>query len=204
MKKRLTIFVEGETDELFFRLLVSILFQTAHKKPWDKERLIFVSLDGICNAEAIIRDSILEIPNKDRFSDSVCLIHDTDAFEYQKKPPVHFERVERVAKENHCGFFPVPITHNIEDMIAFSLQEIRKYLGVPESFVLPKGCDGLTVLKKLHKEVGRFYVKGHKSEGLLRCLDYPSISKKYCSALKPLCDYLELGCEGNLCKIKKK
>jgi len=89
-------------------------------------------------------------------------------------------------------------------MIAFSLNEIIKYLQVPSDYKIPKGLSGLTLLKRLHKEVGQYYIKGNKCEGLLRCLNYSSISKKYCKVLKSLCDYLELGCNNNLCKIKKK
>ena len=204
MQKRLTVFVEGETDELFFRLLVANLFKTARKKVWSKERLDFVPLDGICNAEAIIENAIADLTDRERFSDTVCLIHDTDAFEYQKKPPVHFDKVKRIAERNGCCFFSIPVSRNVEDMIAFSLPEIRRHLNISPSFSLPRGLGGLETLKKLYKEAGKYYIKGHKSEDMLRCLDYPSISKKYCSVLKPLCDYLELDCVGNLCRIRKK
>lgn len=89
-------------------------------------------------------------------------------------------------------------------MIVFSLKEVIDYLKVSADYKIPKDMNGLSLLKALHKEVGQYYIKGNRCEGLLRCLDYSSISKKYCKVLKPLCDYLELECNANLCKIKKK
>lgn len=204
MNKRLTIFVEGDTDKLFFNLLISFLFKNAKKREWDKTRLGIITLDGICNTEGIIKSTLDDLPNKDKYIDTALLIFDTDAFEYQKKPPISLERVERITKKRNCSFFSIPIEHNVEDMIAFSLHEIITYLKIPADYKIPKGLSGLNLLKRLHKEVGQYYIKGNKCEGLLRCLDYSSISKKYCKVLKSLCDYLELDCNNNLCKIKKK
>lgn len=62
----------------------------------------------------------------------------------------------------------------------------------------------MSLLKALHREAGLFYIKGNKCEELLKTLDYSSISKKYCKVLKPLCEYLELGCTGSFYKIKRK
>ena len=204
MKKRLSIFVEGDTDKLFFNLLISFLFKNAKKKEWGKDRLNIYTLDGICNTEAIVRSTLDDLDNKDKYSDTVLLIYDTDAFEYQKKPPISLERIERISLSNKCEFFSIPIKHNVEDMIVFSLKEVIDYLKVPADYKLPKDMNGLSLLKALHKEVGQYYIKGNKCEGLLRCLDYSSISKKYCKVLKPLCDYLELECTAKLCKIKKR
>lgn len=202
--KRLTIFVEGDTDKLFFSLLISFLFKNANKKPWDKYRFKIVALNGICNADSMIKDNVLYLKDKDKFDDTVCLIHDTDAFEFQKKPPISIERVERISKQSGCSFLEIPISHNVEDMIAFSLNEILNYLGLPKNHQIPKDLTGLELLKKLHKDAGQYYIKGNKCEELLKCLNYSSISKKYCSVLKPLCDYLELGCKQKFCRIKRK
>lgn len=204
MTKRLTLFVEGDTDKLFFSLLISFLFKNAKKREWDKNRLSIVTLDGICNAEGIIKSTLDDLSNKEKYLDTALLIYDTDAFEYQKKPPISLERVEKIAKKRDCELFSIPIEHNVEDMIAFSLSEIITYLKISSDYKIPKGLSGLTLLKTLHKEAGQFYIKGNRCEGLLRCLNYSSISKKYCKVLKPLCDYLELECNTNLCKIKRK
>ena len=202
--KRLLIFVEGDTDRLFFSLLISFLFKNANVKAWDKHLLRIISLDGICNAEAIIKNEIANQEDKDKYNNTICLIHDTDAFEYQKKPPISIERVKRISESEHCDFMEIPVVHNVEDMIAFSLKEIITYLKLPKNYNAPKNISGLALLKRLHKDAGGYYIKGNKSEGLLRCLDYSSISKRYCETLKPLCDYLELNCRQNLCKIKRK
>ena len=204
MKKRLTIFVEGDTDKLFFSYLISFLFKNAKKKEWGNNYLKIVSLDGICNADGIITSTIDDLEEKDKHSDTICLIYDTDAFEYQKKPPISLERVKRISDNKGCDFFSIPIVHNVEDMIAFSLSEIRTYLNIPSSYKIPKGLNGIELLKNLHKEAGQYYIKGNKCEGLIKCLDFNSISKKYCSTLKPLCDYLGLECSQNLCRIKRK
>ena len=204
MKKRLSIFVEGDTDKLFFGLLISFLFRNANKRQWDSSRLNVVSLDGICNADGIIKSTLSDLPDREKYEDTATLIYDTDAFEYQKKPPISLKRVERLARENGCDFFSIPIEHNVEDMIVFSLSEIISYLKIPSDYKIPKNIDGLALLKTLHKEAGQFYIKGNRCEGLLKCLDYSSISKKYCKDLRPLCEYFELECEYNLCRIKKK
>lgn len=205
MTKRLMIFVEGDTDKLFFSLLISFLFQNAGKKEWPVFRLKIIPLDGICNADSIIKNEIGSLENKDKFDDTICLIYDTDAFEYQKKPPISIDRVKKISEANNCGFFEIPIEHNVEDMIVFSKKEILNYLRLPSNYIIPKDISGLNLLKKMHKDAGKYYVKGNKSEELLKCLDYSSISKKYCHVLKPLCNYLELGCNNNdFCKIKRK
>lgn len=204
MRKRLSLFVEGDTDKLFFTLLISFLFKNAKKKEWNKDTLKIITLDGICNADGIVNSTLSDLDNKDKYDDTAVLIYDTDAFEYQKKPPISLERVERIVRNNKCKFFSIPIEHNVEDMITFSLKEIINYLKIPSDYKMPKDLDGLTLLKLLHKEAGQYYIKGNKCEGLLRCLNYSAISKKYCKVLKPLCDYFELECNSNLCKIKRK
>ncbi len=202
LSKRLTIFVEGETDKLFFSLLISFLFKNANKKQWPNHQLRIISLDGICQAESIIKSEITYLENTDKFRDTICLIHDTDAFEYQKKPPVSIERVKHITEQKGCIFLEIAITHNVEDMIAFSAKEIIEFLKLPKTYIIPKNETGLNILKSMHKAAGEYYVKGHKSENLLKCLNYSSICKKFCLTLKPLCDYFELDCRQNLCRIK--
>lgn len=204
MHKRLTIFVEGVTDKLFFSYLISFLFKNAKKKMWDKSHLNIVSLDGIGNSEANIKIGIDELDKRNIYQDAVCLIYDTDAFEYQKSPPINIERIKKFSENNSCEFFSIPVTHNVEDMIVYSLKEILKFLKIPSSYKIPKELSGLNLLKALHKEAGKFYIKGNRCDDLLKILDYSSISKKYCGVLKPLCTYLELNCSGSFCQIKKK
>ena len=204
LPKRLTIFVEGDTDKLFFSLLISFLFRNADKREWPKHQLRIISLDGICNAESIIKSEITYLENPEKFSDTICLIHDTDAFEYQKKPPISIERVKHISEQKGCAFLEIAITHNVEDMIAFSQKEILEYLKLPKDFNVPKNETGLNILKILHKAAGEFYIKGYKCEKLLKSLNYSSICKKFCSTLKPLCDFLGLDCKQNLCKIRTK
>ena len=204
MKKRLTIFVEGDTDQSFFDHLISFLFENAGKKRWDKSCLYIIPLDGICKAEALIRTHLQEIRQNSQFDDTVCLIYDTDAFEYQKQPPVKMGRVKQLVEENGCSFLAIPVVHNVEDMMVFSLKEICEYLQISPSFKIPEGLSGLALLKRLHKEAGQFYVKGHKCEDLIKRLDYSSICKKYCDTLNPLCKCFGFDCKGNLCRIRKK
>lgn len=203
MNKRLTIFVEGETDKLFFSYLLNFFFRNAKRKKWDKNRLNIISLDGICNAYGIVKNTIIDLDNKERYIDTVCLIYDTDAFEYEKKPPIGLQRVKRITEENNCDFFSIGIVHNVEDMISFSKDEIIKYLKIPSTYKIPKNLYGINLLKALHKEVGLYYIKGSRCEDLIKCLNYSAIGRKYCSSLRILCDYLELNCSYNLCKIKK-
>lgn len=193
-----------DTDKIFFDLLVTFLFKNAKKRKWNKENLKIITLEGICNADGIIDSTLFDLDNKEKYSDTVVLIYDTDAFEYQKKPPISLERVGRIASNNNCSFLSIPIEHNVEDMIVFSLKEILNFLKLPIDYRVPSGLSGLTLLKLLFKEAGKYYIKGNKSESLLRCLDYSSICKKYCKVLRPLCDYFELKCNYNLCKIRRK
>lgn len=202
--KRLMIFVEGDTDKIFFSLLISFLFKNANKRQWENHRLNIIPLGGICKADSIIKSVIEDLEDRNKYIDTICLIHDTDAFEYQKKPPISIERVTNIAHVNDCNFIEIAITHNVEDMIIFSKKEILNYLKLPNNYEFPKGLSGLALLKKMHKDAGQYYIKGNKCEDLLKCLDYSSISKKFCSTLKPLCDYFDLDCQKNLCKIKRK
>lgn len=204
MKQRITIFTEGVTDQLFFDYLIAFLFKNAGKRRWDKSQLRIIPLDGICKAEATIRAFVREMTEEAAWDDTVCLIYDTDAFEYQKQPPVKMGKVQQIAKDAGCAFIGIGITHNVEDMIAFSLNEVLSFLKIPTSYKVPEGLSGLSLLKALHKEAGQFYIKGNKCGPLLKCLDYSSICKKFCGTLKPLCHYFGFDCHGNLCRIKKK
>lgn len=204
MARRLTILVEGDTDRLFFALLIQTLFANAGKRMWDPSHLRIVTLDGICNAEHIVRDVLEREGDAHAEGDALFLVYDTDAFEYQKQPPVRLDRVKRIAEERGYSFQAIGVKRNVEDMIAFSLPEIRAFLRIDPRYELPKGLSGIQTLKRLHKEAGLFYIKGNKSEGLLKCLDYSSIAKKYCSLLRPLCDCLGLDCPGDYCRIRRK
>ena len=131
LPKRLTIFVEGDTDKLFFSLLLSFLFRNADKREWPKHQLRIISLDGICNAESIIKSEITYLENPEKFSDTICLIHDTDAFEYQKKPPISIERVKHISEQKGGAFLEIAITHNVEDMMVVE-KDIEEDMRVVE------------------------------------------------------------------------
>lgn len=203
MNKCLHIFVEGMTDKIFIENLINSLFENAKKKKLKKHELCVYSLDGICKAESIILDVLDNIKNKNE--NTICLIYDTDAFEYSKKPPISVNRIQRLVNENGFSqFISIPIVHNIEDIIIFSKKEILFFLDLPKDYTIPKNLTGLEALKKMYKQAGKFYIKGNKAEDLFKELDYISIAGKFCHTFEKLCSYFDFNCSKNLCKIKKK
>jgi len=88
-------------------------------------------------------------------------------------------------------------------LIVFSKAEIIKFLQLDADYKLNKRLSGIEQLKDMFKSSGKFYVKGSKSEDLIKCLNFSSIAKKYCSVFKPLCTVLNLDCDGSNCKIKE-
>lgn len=191
-EKGIVIFVEGETDQVFYKMLIKFL-NDKYKLNIPLSKIIIHNVKGIGNYKSapnmfkgrILRDN----PNTDFYA--ICS-YDSDVFEgnYMKKPRVDWDDVEKRLKKYHAiDVIHIKAKHCIEDWFLLDKEGICKFLKVR----LPKnlsGKNGIEKINKLFKSGNKIYQKGFYVYKFLDFLDFELIFSKLEPEFKPLVDIL--------------
>ena len=188
MSKCLVLFVEGDTEVEFYKRVIS----NARQKRADGRFDIYIeckNVRGVGGFKNIaLRKFIKEIKPKygKKCEFSVALCRDTDVFELSTTPPVEWDEVEAVFKENGAQqVIHIKAKHSIEDWFLIDLDGIISFLHLPKKTKV-SGGNGYDKLKKLFKQANRMYYKGMKSNGMIERLDIDKIAQNVQTELEPL------------------
>lgn len=190
------IFVEGDTECEFYKILLAALRTKSETKRWAAKSIKLYNLAGIGNykTDALIKyerfqNSVKGRPEQ-KFKINVALCYDSDVFEYDKKPPVNMKRVETALKEKGATkVIHIKAVHSIEDWFLSDSQGIKSFFG--KSAVIGKSNkSGYEILKTLFKTKNKVYYKGKKATALLEHLDMIKILEENYDSLKGLCTIL--------------
>lgn len=191
----IVIFVEGDTDEVFFKALL--------------EYYKFISVSplphyAICNLKGVTRytskllaklkhEYLPEARIKNYTIQTICCTYDTDVLEVQNPLMVDWDgiakKVKRLGIEN---FIRIGVRSSIEDWILDDLEGVCGFLKIGEVPKTLKGANGNAKLSSLFTKAQRTYQKGYTAKELINALDMSVIRKKRSSALKSLEDALGL------------
>lgn len=193
LNKGCLLFVEGDTEKVFYELLIEELMKknliVAIKTPF-----IIKNLKGIGGFKRIAtryyQNEVLPKYRNTQFS--IGLAYDTDVFEYDRQPIIDWQKVDANFKKNGA----IEIVHvrqksMIEDVFLEDYQGVLKFLNLPKNSKIPKG-NGYEKLQLLFNRANKIYYKGYLCKKLLKNLDLIRIYQKREDVLYPLVRILNI------------
>lgn len=183
------IFVEGDTDEVFFKALIDYYASVSSNKllPYD-----------VCNLKGVTRYSskILAklkneyLPTAQAGSykiKTVCCSYDTDVFEVKQPQIVKWDAIGKSVKRMGIDeFIRVGVKSSIEDWILDDVHGICNFLRLKQVPSSLKGINGYQKLLDLYNKARKTYKKGYETKELINVLDMSAIRNKRQNVLTPL------------------
>ena len=186
-KKKLTnpshvlIFVEGDTDEVFFKALIDYYASVSSNKllPYD-----------VCNLKGVTRySSKLLAKLKNEYLPTaktgsykiktVCCSYDTDVFEVKQPQIVKWDAIGKSVKRMGIDeFIRVGVKSSIEDWILDDMHGICNFLRLKQVPSSVKGINGYQKLLDLYNKARKTYKKGYETKELINALDMSAIRNK--------------------------
>lgn len=203
MKKCVIIYTEGETDDEFYKKVLSTIKSKIPGNRFKVDILKSFCITGIGKFQnKLLNKFEKEIVNKYIKTHEliVVLCYDTDVFEFGVHPPINRLKLEKdLIDKGASKVIHIKAKKSIEDFFMYDLDGIINYLKIAKPKNL-KGSTGLRKLETLFLNASRIYQKGHKCAGFIDSLDMNIIFPNICNEIKPLCTELGLELNCNLCK----
>jgi len=187
--QRVIIFVEGDTDEVFFKALLE------HYKSISQKELVPCD---VCNLKGVTRytSKLLAklknevLPNaksKNISIQTVCCSYDTDVFEVRNPLMVNWDSIRKSVKRMGIeNFIRIGVCSSIEDWILDDIEGICAYLKLKQIPNSLKGTDGNAKLCDLYSKARRTYSKGYATREMINSLDFAKIRSKRSAVLQEL------------------
>ena len=183
------IFVEGDTDEVFFKALIDYYASVSSNKllPY-----------GVCNLRGVTRySSKLLAKLKNEYLPTaktgsykiktVCCSYDTDVFEVKQPQIVKWDAIGKSVKRMGIDeFIRVGVKSSIEDWILDDMHGICNFLRLKQVPSSLKGINGYQKLLDLYNKARKTYKKGYETKELINALDMSAIRNKRQDVLAPL------------------
>ena len=183
------IFVEGDTDEVFFKALIDYYVSVSSYPllPYD-----ICNLKGVTRYSskllAKLRNEYLPTARTGGYSiKTICCSYDTDVFETKQPQIVKWDiigkSIKRMGIEN---FIRVGVKSSIEDWILDDLSGICNYLHLKQVPTALKGVNGYQKMLDLYSKAHRTYKKGYETKELINTLNMSVVCNKRREVLAPL------------------
>ena len=183
------IFVEGDTDEAFFKALIDYYVSVSSNKLLPYE---------VCNLKGVTRySSKLLAKLKNEYLPTaklgsykiktVCCSYDTDVFEVKQPQIVKWDDIGKSVKRMGIDeFIRVGVKSSIEDWILNDIHGICNFLRLKQVPSSLKGINGYQKLLDLYNKARKTYKKGYETKELINALDMSAIRNKRQDVLAPL------------------
>ena len=183
------IFVEGDTDEVFFKALINYYVSVSSNKLLPYE---------VCNLKGVTRySSKLLAKLKNEYLPTaklgsykiktVCCSYDTDVFEVKQPQIVKWDNIGKSVKRMGIDeFIRVGVKSSIEDWILNDIHGICNFLRLKQVPSSLKGINGYQKLLDLYNKARKTYKKGYETKELINALDMSAIRNKRQDVLAPL------------------
>ena len=187
--KQIVIFVEGDTDEVFFKALLDY-YKSSSQAPLTPCEVI--NLKGVTRYTskllAKLRNEILpEAKRKNTSIQTICCTYDTDVFEVRNPLIVNWDSIRNKIKRMGVeSFIRIGVSSSIEDWILDDIEGICTYLKLKQIPKSLKGANGNARLCDLYSEARRIYSKGYTSRDMISSLNFSLIRDKRLSSLQEL------------------
>ena len=186
---QVVLFVEGETDEVFFKALIDY-YRTVS--------IIELRPCRICNLRGVTRygskllaklknDFLPDAKNKGYRMQTVCCTYDTDVFEVRNPLMVDWCALRKALKRMGIEeFIQLGIKSSIEDWLLCDQEGICRFLKLKNVPKTLKGNNGNEKLNDLFGRAKKVYQKGYQTKDLVTSLDMGVLRNKNKDFLEPL------------------
>lgn len=186
---QVVLFVEGETDEVFFKALIDY-YRTVSITELYSCRIY--NLRGVTRYSskllATLRNEFLpEAKKKGHRIQTVCCSYDTDVFEVGNPLMVDWGALRKAVKRMGIEeFIQLGIKSSIEDWLLCDQEGICRFLKLKGSSKSLKGNNGNEKLNDLFGRAKKVYQKGYQTKDLVVALDMAVIRNKNEDVLEDL------------------
>lgn len=199
--KVVVIFVEGDTEEEFYKVLLASLRQKCGGRFLCN--IVLKNVKGVGNYKSKV-SRIFEKRIKKDYPDclyDIILCYDTDVFEFAKKPPIDWPEVIRELKyKGAYRVSRVQARKSIEDWFLYDYEGLRTYLKLSKKINMT-AYTGTKGLEYLFHKANRTYIKGTRCDGLVKALDIEVILSHIYNEIHAICEAVGLNClSEKICK----
>ena len=193
-KSHIVIFVEGDTDKVFFEALLNYYRQHSQKPICSCE---VQNLKGVSRYTSKVTGKLQneicpKAKKKGLYVKAVCCSYDTDVFEFTERPVVNWNKVKREVKSIGIkNFCQIKVESMIEDWLLEDLQGLCEYLKLNSTLTI-SGNTGYDKIQQLFKKANRVYLKGVSIKAFIKYLDLEKIRNKRSKALAELECFLKV------------
>lgn len=186
---QVVLFVEGETDEVFFKALMDY-YRTVSTTELRPCRIY--NLRGVTRYSskllATLRNEFLpEAKKKGQRIQTICCSYDTDVFEAGNPLMVDWGALKKAVKRMGIEeFIQVGIKSSIEDWLLCDQEGICRFLKLKDNPKTLKGNNGNEKLNDLFGRAKKVYQKGYQTQNLVAALDMGVIRNKNKDILEDL------------------
>ena len=187
--KQIIIFVEGDTDEVFFKALLDY-YKSSSQAPLTPCEVI--NLKGVTRYTSKLlvklRNEILpEAKRKNTSIQTICCTYDTDVFEVRNPLIVNWDSIRsKIKRMGVESFIRIGVSSSIEDWILDDIEGICSYLKLKQIPKSLKGANGNARLCDLYSKARRIYSKGYTAREMISSLNFSLIRNKRQSSLLEL------------------
>ena len=186
---QVVLFVEGETDEVFFKALIDY-YRTVSTTELHPCRIY--NLRGVTRYSskllAKLKNEFLpEAKNKGYRIQTVCCSYDTDVFEVRNPLMVDWNALKKAVKRMGIEeLIQLGIKSSIEDWLLCDLESICRFLKLKDLPNSLKGNNGNEKLNDLFGKAKKVYQKGYQTKDFVIALNMGVIRTKNMDILEPL------------------
>lgn len=182
------LFVEGDTDLVFFNALIQF-YHTASKTPLHNAEV--VNLQSVTRYASKMVNKLQNriIPSataKGRSVNAVCCSYDTDVFENGIHVVDWVQIEKKVKRLGVCCFYKIGVKSMIEDWLLDDMSGLCSFLKLRPMPSLLTGKTGYEKLFNLFAKAGAKYTKGFSISSFIGYLDICLIREKHKETLAEL------------------
>lgn len=186
---QVVLFVEGETDEVFFKALIDYYrtVSTSEMHPCKIYNLRGVTRYSSKLLAKLKNDYLPDAKNKGYRIQTVCCSYDTDVFEVRNPLMVDWSALRKAVKRMGIEeFIQLGIKSSIEDWLLCDQEGICRFLKLKDVPKTLKGNNGNEKLNDLFGRAKKVYQKGYQTKDLVASLDMGVLRNKNKDFLEPL------------------
>ena len=187
MKKHVLLYVEGETEEVLFPMIIQY-----YRNNFECTNVTFhiENIKGIGNykgkAKGKLKKLYKEIQEKKEELMVVLCSYDTDVFEFKPNPPIDWKELksefEAITEKSNVHLMPVK--YSIEDWLLADIDGLCKYLHIKKHPRNLTGANGFEKISHWFKQYHKVYSKGYDCKNIIKHIDISKITSIYHKDLK--------------------
>jgi len=194
LKPHIVLFVEGDTDKVFFDALIAYYRQISQTQIASNQ---VVNLKGVSRYTSKVvgkleNDICPKAAGNGREIKAVFCSYDTDVFEPKGQPIVNWDKVKRdILRLGIQSFYRIEVRHEMEDWLLDDLSGLCSYLHL-NNIPYISGNTGYEKILSLFKKANKVYLKGLSVEKFIGNIDMSIIRSKHAKELEALEEMLNV------------